>query len=321
VTALLVLLKWRVMSATKFAWLLVGVTAVEVAIAVAWTVALIPVTKDSGPVQGVPSMSALEQSGIVNSEVRGVPDISVGWMWKYYHDDYDFSYPSPAADLAEQYLRDVELSRPKFHLLAGKRQLNTFHSIEPLDALLFRYGLRSRQDLIGGWARRLHRFYFAIGDLENDRINESSYEEVVNSTLRVLQKLDAQSDDWTHVNCDAKLLGGVVTSPLEDDEVVDRMGESLTRLQLRVTARNKRLVVVADYFDDDWQATIETSDGTVVDAPIVRVNRILRGVVVPAGNSQVTMTYRPRNFYRGAWISCLAWLVLILWLVRPRRFR
>ncbi len=298
IAVLLVLLVWRAVAKTSIAWLLTGLTAVEIAVALSWTIALIPVAE---------------------IETTSPPDLSQGRMWLFYGQNPEDKYP-PAQDLAMQYARDVDHRRPKFNLTSGERQLNTFHSIEPLDALLFRYGLQQQIALVDRWIQNLDRWYLATGELTMSCFDETDYRDAVDATHHVLQMPGEESRHWTHVDCDEDVPDGVVTTPLQDGEAVIGMAESLTRLDLHVSTRNKRLVVVADYFDEDWHATIETGDGNVIDTAILRVNRIMRGVVVPAGDSQITMTYRPRSFYRGAWISCLAWLAMILWLVRPRRF-
>jgi hypothetical protein len=61
------------------------------------------------------------------------------------------------------------------------------------------------------------------------------------------------------------------------------------------------LLVVNDRFDPDWRATI---DGAA--APILEVNGLVRGVIVPEGRHRVRMEYRiPASVWAGALLSIL----------------
>ncbi|MGQ9500448.1 MAG: YfhO family protein [Anaerolineae bacterium] len=66
------------------------------------------------------------------------------------------------------------------------------------------------------------------------------------------------------------------------------------------------LLVVSEIYYPGWRAYI---DGQPVD--ILPVNYILRGVVVPAGQHQVEMVFRPLSFTMGAVISAITLLALV----------
>jgi hypothetical protein len=72
-------------------------------------------------------------------------------------------------------------------------------------------------------------------------------------------------------------------------------------IALAVTAPSPAALVVSDAWAPGWSATI---DG--VDAPLWRANVAVRGVSVPAGTHQVTMTYRAPGLRLGALVSLLA---------------
>jgi uncharacterized membrane protein YfhO len=83
------------------------------------------------------------------------------------------------------------------------------------------------------------------------------------------------------------------------------------------------LAVFSEVYYKDWEATI---DGKPAD--IIKVNYVLRGLVVPAGSHKISFTFQPKVFYTGKTISTIAsWLVAILLLlfifmeVRKRRIR
>jgi len=69
------------------------------------------------------------------------------------------------------------------------------------------------------------------------------------------------------------------------------------------------LLVVSDLYYPGWQATVETK-GQKRSVPILRTNRVMRGVVLPAGKHWVRFEYRPASFMMGATISIMAWVGL-----------
>ncbi len=83
------------------------------------------------------------------------------------------------------------------------------------------------------------------------------------------------------------------------------------RVVIDVQLHNAGLVVLNDLYYPGWEATLETqSSDSPTRVPILRTNRIMRGVVVPAGKHRITFRYRPRSFYAGATVSAIAWLLL-----------
>jgi predicted translation initiation factor SUI1 len=84
------------------------------------------------------------------------------------------------------------------------------------------------------------------------------------------------------------------------------------RVVVQATLRQPGLLVLSDTFYPGWTAQVKRSDGSSFTAPILRTNRIMRGVALPAGEYEVAFCYRPRLFYAGAAISGVAWLVLLI---------
>lgn len=70
------------------------------------------------------------------------------------------------------------------------------------------------------------------------------------------------------------------------------------------------LLVLTDTYYPGWQAVIDGNP-----TPIIRTNWTMRGVVVPAGNHTVTMTYAPKNSYYGAILSMISIGMTIIGLV------
>jgi hypothetical protein len=69
--------------------------------------------------------------------------------------------------------------------------------------------------------------------------------------------------------------------------------------------------VLSDLDAPGWAATVETA-GKTHPIPILRTNRIYRGVWLAAGTHRIEMKYLPPPFCHGAWISGLGWAVTLL---------
>jgi uncharacterized membrane protein YfhO len=72
------------------------------------------------------------------------------------------------------------------------------------------------------------------------------------------------------------------------------------------TSDRKTLLVLTDVYFPGWKATVDGAD-----APIHRVDYLLRGVSVPEGTHKVEFSYQPASWRAGWIVSGLALLVLI----------
>lgn len=94
------------------------------------------------------------------------------------------------------------------------------------------------------------------------------------------------------------------------------------RIEVQAEMAAPGYLILADRFDDGWQATV---DG--VDTPIARANGVERAVAVPAGSHHVTFFYRPFPILLGVGltgVAALIWFGLLLTALaqgvrRPRR--
>ena len=82
------------------------------------------------------------------------------------------------------------------------------------------------------------------------------------------------------------------------------------RVEIDADMKQPGLLVVNDLFYPGWYAEVTSADGRRTQVPILRTNRIMRGVVLPAGKHRVAFVYRPPLFYAGAAMSVAAWLAL-----------
>jgi hypothetical protein len=113
---------------------------------------------------------------------------------------------------------------------------------------------------------------------------------------------------------------GVVESNLPLDPLpapaVDASRESCelasvtpTLISIDVRLTSPGLLVLSDLYYPGWKARVET-DGVTREAPIVRTNRVMRGVALPAGAQRVVFSYEPRSLYYGGIISASTTLAL-----------
>jgi hypothetical protein len=86
-------------------------------------------------------------------------------------------------------------------------------------------------------------------------------------------------------------------------------------LKAEINASARQLLVFSQIYYPGWQAKL---DGQA--AELLRVNVVQQGVVVPAGQHTVELTFSPRSFWLGLIISISALLIclrLLVWSGRP----
>lgn len=88
-----------------------------------------------------------------------------------------------------------------------------------------------------------------------------------------------------------------------------RYGPADHHVEVTVQSEARALLILNDRFEDGWRATVDGAD-----APILAVNILSRGVIVPAGRHVVRMRYWPPGLTIGLVISGIAamlWLTLL----------
>jgi hypothetical protein len=93
--------------------------------------------------------------------------------------------------------------------------------------------------------------------------------------------------------------------------------ETPREIRLACQMVTRGMLVLADTWHSGWKAKV---DGEPV--PVLRVNHVLRGVVLPPGECEVLFRYEPGSFRSGLRVMLAALLGLVFWcclLVRARR--
>jgi len=101
-----------------------------------------------------------------------------------------------------------------------------------------------------------------------------------------------------------------VNSPMDSSSVsqVDLLEYGPRKIRWKVDTDKDRLMVASEiYYPAGWTATV---DGQASE--IHRVNHLLRGVKVPAGSSEVTMSFAPASHDNSIWIAGIATLLTYL---------
>lgn len=83
------------------------------------------------------------------------------------------------------------------------------------------------------------------------------------------------------------------------------------RWEIETRLPNSGLLVINDLYAPGWTAYAVNAAGHAKRLPIIRTNRLMRGLPVPPGAHRVVLRYRPSSYMLGAIISTAAWLTLI----------
>ena len=83
------------------------------------------------------------------------------------------------------------------------------------------------------------------------------------------------------------------------------------RVEVVTDVERPGLLVLSDLHYPGWTAEVTSqSDGPPTQAPILRTNRVMRGIYLEPGKQRIVFAYRPKTVYVGAIISALGWIVL-----------
>ncbi len=316
----------------------VALTAVELALAVAWTAELIPVPARE-PVE-FPT-TAFQTTAYRDPGLDAVYD---------------------RRDLTTQAARDRQSLYPKYHLQSTKRLVGSFSSLQPVDiavllanpewvSLLPLMSVDERieqaaQDSPQPFIHEISgrpRFYFADSWQTLAPIDQRSASQVAARTAEVIALLNLGPASATSetdiqqqgdpIGQDSRVTHHAVVVEATPQQMEGLVGAAAARTvsclehrheyqRFQIQASSSGLLVIADYFADDWQAG-RVHNGQWESFPRVRVNRVLTGVVVPAGKYELVVRYRPRWFWVGMGISLLAWVCLAIgWVGHlPKRCR
>jgi hypothetical protein len=106
----------------------------------------------------------------------------------------------------------------------------------------------------------------------------------------------------------------IAPAPLGTPEgEVTLLSNTPDHVSFRVRTPNPALLILTDAYVPGWEASVNGSP-----RPIFAADNCFRGVAVPAGECEVTFSYRPSYTYAGAWAAAAAVLVLGMLVYRGR---
>jgi uncharacterized membrane protein YfhO len=82
-----------------------------------------------------------------------------------------------------------------------------------------------------------------------------------------------------------------------------------------LSAKSPKIALFSEvYYNPGWTATLKNPSGEK-ELKIFRANWILRGLVIPAGEGDITFFFEPKSFTKGELYSEIASGILILLLI------
>ncbi len=141
---------------------------------------------------------------------------------------------------------------------------------------------------------------FEMGD-PFDRVWFVSETEAIFNNEQAIARLAADDFDLRRT----AIVAAPLNVSLEDSDATAAIVDfNPTRLDVEVDASGRQLMVVSQIYYPGWQAKIDGQP-----AELLQVNAALQGVVVPAGNHLVQLTFWPNTFVWGLIISGVALLI------------
>ena len=166
----------------------------------------------------------------------------------------------------------------------------------------------------------LNTKYFIIPDnsgvlqvQQNPEINGNvwfvnSLEKVQNATQEIsaLDSLDTKTTAVVDVSKFSELKNFTIKRDTTATIFLEKYG--VTNVTYQSTSQNEQLAVFSEiFYDKGWNAYI---DGELV--PHFRVNYVLRGLKIPAGNHTVIFKFEPKVIQQGSFISLSSYVLLLL---------
>lgn len=84
------------------------------------------------------------------------------------------------------------------------------------------------------------------------------------------------------------------------------------RVEVQVETPRPGLVVLAEQFYPGWQVEVERAGLGGRPAPILRTNRVMRGVWVGEGEHRLVFRYRPESVLYAGLLSAIGWLIVAM---------
>jgi hypothetical protein len=85
------------------------------------------------------------------------------------------------------------------------------------------------------------------------------------------------------------------------------------RVEVVADLKRPGVLVLSDLYYPGWVAEVtDESDGRQTRIPILRTNRVMRGVYLQPGKQRIVFSYRPVTVYAGAVASIVGWIAVVV---------
>ena len=96
--------------------------------------------------------------------------------------------------------------------------------------------------------------------------------------------------------------------PVQENEKIELVSYQPDELKYKYSAREEKLAVFSEiYYPAGWKCYLDGKESSYF-----RTDYVLRGMVVPAGDHEITFTFKPASYYVGNKISLASSVLLIL---------
>jgi hypothetical protein len=99
------------------------------------------------------------------------------------------------------------------------------------------------------------------------------------------------------------------SEPAADSEDCRIVTAEPSRVEIEARLSAPGLVVLSDQYYPGWTATVVTAGQSRI-VPILRTNRVMRGLLLPVGEHRIVYEFRPLSVFVGAIVSGLTALAL-----------
>jgi uncharacterized membrane protein YfhO len=133
---------------------------------------------------------------------------------------------------------------------------------------------------------------------------------VVNSANKEIMALDSLNTKTTAVLDKSKLENVNANFNFQRDSTatINLLNYDVTTLTYQSKLRKEQFALFSEiYYKDGWNAYIDDEL-----TPHFRVNYVLRGMKIPAGNHKIVFKFEPKVIMQGSLISISSYLILIL---------
>jgi hypothetical protein len=96
----------------------------------------------------------------------------------------------------------------------------------------------------------------------------------------------------------------------DGDETCQIVVEKPNRIELDVRLSSPGIVVLNHLFYPGWSCLAIGRDGSTSSRPVVRANRIMRGVYLTPGTYRLVYRYRPATVAVGAAVTITGWVLV-----------